>query len=303
MVGIGQRGPSSFNPPPASSARGTPRPTRPEVRPSFNPPPASSARGTRRGRSTSAGAGFNPPPASSARGTARAGLRRAACSFQPTPRFVSEGNPLRAAGRPRRGVSTHPPLRQRGEPSAPGDPIEASCFNPPPASSARGTRLRLPRPELAPFQPTPRFVSEGNRRGGRRSGLSCFNPPPASSARGTRMSAGPAEPVVVVSTHPPLRQRGERLSVVCGSIWMPRFNPPPASSARGTGERPGRRPIRVTFQPTPRFVSEGNATLRPPAADRFQPTPRFVSEGNPARGRGRSRGRFQPTPRFVSEGN
>src|SRR4051812_36506656 len=83
------------------------------------------------------------------------------------------------------------------------------------------------------------------------------------------------------------------------------------------------------FQPTPRFVNEGNIVnaMDDEIIRLFQPTPRFVNEGNPRawgirplpmvstppslRQRGehsacRSRmdaAWFQPTPRFVNEGN
>src|SRR5437764_272640 len=104
--------------------------------------------------------------------------------FQPTPRFISEGNacvprrvdPVRVSTHPpqaapthlrpcvaRLTVSTPPPLHPRGGPDAP----PAWCS---------------PRPM---FQPTPRFISEGNRLVLR------------ARLRG------------LVSTHPPLHQRGE----------------------------------------------------------------------------------------------
>ncbi len=203
--------------------------------------------------------------------------------FQPTPRFISEGNP-----------NTRP------------SPGRRPRFNPPPASSARGTPGRQP-PSSRPsgFQPTPRFISEGNPPAGpmgrpRRG----FNPPLASSARGTadRRGAGHGRRV---STHPSLHQRGELV-------------------------RTRARWELVKFQPTPRFISEGNDHMVhvPVHVQRFQPTPRFISEGNARKASGiasrrgfnpplassargtRIRTRrlsgkrsFQPTPRFISEGN
>ena len=60
--------------------------------------------------------------------------------FQPTPRFVSEANQVqRGVAQSPSGVSTHAPLRQRGEPVT-----------------------FAPEAEISSFQPTPRFVSEAN---------------------------------------------------------------------------------------------------------------------------------------------
>ncbi len=66
--------------------------------------------------------------------------------------------------------------------------------------------------EVLAVSTNPRFVSEGDSRTSRpRSGSRRFNPTPASSARGTGPSACRAlRPAV--STHPPLRQRGEPLA-------------------------------------------------------------------------------------------
>ena len=63
--------------------------------------------------------------------------------------------------------------------------------------------------------------------------------------------------VHAVSTHPPLRQRGEQLTTNPVLRWS-------------------------LFQPTPRFVSEGNSVTQfnDISLLKFQPTPRFVSEGN-----------------------
>ena len=184
--------------------------------------------------------GFNPPPASSARGTRR---QAGSCDR----RRVSTHPPLRQRGEPGRRlhrhdvvhvVSTHPPLRQRGEPASSSTP---SCgragFNPPPASSARGTRT-----------------------GRRHAGAGCsFNPPPASSARGTADDRRRRESDRV-STHPPLRQRGER------------------SRSRAAG-----RFRSSWFQPTPRFVSEGNRTVgrRSPAEPRVSTHPPLRQRGEP----------------------
>ena len=180
--------------------------------------------------------------------------------FQPTPRFVSEGNCSGLTASAPGLVSTHPPLRQRGERSTlvlediegrfqptPRFVSEGNAstqvyrrllsFNPPPASSARERgrgRDRLP----CSFQPTPRFVSEGNARscdGGRR----CrFNPPPASSARGTPEPLL-TRPSLHVSTHPPLRQRGERLPLrprACGGCGVSTHPP-----LRQRGEPPAHK--------------------------------------------------------------
>ena len=111
------------------------------------------------------------------------------------------------------------------------------------------------------FQPTPRFVSEANdaERSGR-AVLVGFNPRPASSARRTVPSSGVASGCGEVSTHAPLRQRGEP----CKPCWPIK------------GDR---------FQPTPRFVSEANPKKGPTITlmSLFQPTPRFVSEANTSR--------------------
>jgi len=225
----------------------------------FNPPPASSARGTawRRRERDETGVSIHPPLR---RRGERSGAKTAgtASRFQSTPRFVGEGNEDDQVLVVVQGVSIHPPLRRRGEldrrvnasrrvglqspprfvgegnrsrPGADGRPVG---FNPPPASSARGTRRDAGPP--------------GDRPG--------FNPPPALSARGTgdphshgwvrRVSIHPplcrrGELVVgrqqpdghLVSIHPPLCRRGE-LGVLCS----------PA--------------ILLTFQSTPRFVGEGN---------------------------------------------
>src|SRR4051812_5332638 len=62
------------------------------------------------------------------------------------------------------------------------------------------------------FQTTPRFLSEGKPPPGSTPPWpASFTPPPASSARGTRDGARGA-PIGHVSTHPPLRQRGEPLA-------------------------------------------------------------------------------------------
>ena len=155
--------------------------------------------------------------------------------FQPTPRFVSEANGAGRRTRSDLGVSTHAPLRQRGE------------------LAIRWMMIRF-----WPFQPTPRFVSEANAAvPGSGLGPGGFNPRPASSARRTwRNSLTGSDSRV--STHAPLRQRGEPFDrVVFLDI--------------------------VEFQPTPRFVSEANSVVssRPVLSQVFQPTPRFVSEANP----------------------
>ena len=134
--------------------------------------------------------------------------------FQPTPRFVSGAN--QRSDRVHDGtdlVSTHAPLRQRGEQA---DDLSWLPF--------------------MVFQPTPRFVSGANmfdRRGIRRD--RGFNPRPASSAGRTVMGKSLFQ-AYEVSTHAPLRQRGERFTIV-----------PSFSTER--------------FQPTPRFVSGANPRI------------------------------------------
>ena len=133
----------------------------------FNPRPASSARRTVPDRAIRVKvARFNPRPASSARRTIRRRHAVGMIEFQPTPRFVSEANGLGGLTERAERVSTHAPLRQRGE------------------------RRPQPTAHPPPFQPTPRFVSEANRppRTARRA-WNRFNPRPASSARRTCRSS------------------------------------------------------------------------------------------------------------------
>ena len=83
------------------------------------------------------------------------------------------------------------------------------------------------------FQPTPRFVSEANAAAvGAGDALALFQPTPRFVSE-ANVSIVHAPPVMEVSTHAPLRQRGERRS--------------PSLSSRVNW-----------FQPTPRFVSEAN---------------------------------------------
>ena len=226
-------------------------------------------------------------------------------------------------------VSTHAPLRQRGEPVDVG-----------------------PSAEIVMFQPTPRFVSEANASiAASSTTLLSFNPRPASSARRTIAGAQPCR-VNKVSTHAPLRQRGELLSVASGRPPTV-FQPTPRFVSEANPFEPRSPAFQIMFQPTPRFVSEANSgyqrttsshwSFNPrPASSarrtlicsnaisgryRFQPTPRFVSEANASTiSRSTSRwsfnprpassarrtldegfayldGSFQPTPRFVSEAN
>ena len=131
----------------------------------FNPRPASSARRTGlSSRVPSTIGGFNPRPASSARRTR--GLTIVHLPYR---------------------VSTHAPLRQRGEP----------CRSSSLAASNAG------------FQPTPRFVSEANANPHTAwEADQGFNPRPASSARRTHRGVE-NHFSQLVSTHAPLRQRGE----------------------------------------------------------------------------------------------
>ena len=162
--------------------------------------------------------------------------------FQPTPRFVSEGN-----RRPRpwawAEVSTHPPLRQRGERRWRPAAGRRTAFQPTPRFVSEGNvpagRLVL----RALFQPTPRFVSEGNHVAAPAWTAQLFQPTPRFVSEGNR--AGPihgSTEATEVSTHPPLRQRGERLpSRSAEHALDDGFNPPPASSARGTPQPPPAR--------------------------------------------------------------
>ena len=161
----------------------------------FQPTPRLRAsEGNGGGRTRPPGAsGFNPPAVSSARGTLAAGRGPGGGGeFQPTPRLVQrEGTSSSPCDTCTPWFSTHPPLRPRGglrsrsssgdgpphvstppprfvskgNPSPSGSATAAAGFNPPPAWSARGTRLRLTRAADCEFQPTPRFVSEGEPAG------------------------------------------------------------------------------------------------------------------------------------------
>ena len=160
-------------------------------------------------------------------------------SFQPTPRFVSEANMECRATTPATGrVSTHAPLRQRGELRRHGQSATHEPFQPTPrfVSEANARQLRLrdrqavsthaplrqrgERRFLAQylradqFQPTPRFVSEAN------------------------VSRRPPDGDRDVSTHAPLRQRGEQDVVPIMTPTSRGFNPRPASSARRTPRSP-----------------------------------------------------------------
>ena len=180
---------------------------------------------------------------------------------------VSTHAPLRQRGelgiRSRSGwllsVSTHAPLRQRGE----HGPIHSHA-------------LRVL------FQPTPRFVSEAN-------------PPPP-----------PPNPVTgFVSTHAPLRQRGE---LQPGHLVNPHRAVSTHAPLRQRGELSSdleQLPL-AGFQPTPRFVSEANPCAPPRlrGSCRFNPRPASSARRTASVVCGPSRDRaFQPTPRFVSEAN
>ena len=133
-------------------------------------------------------------------------------AFQPTLRLIGGGN---RAPSPSTGPATafQPTLRLigGGNCDAGGRAWTCSCFNPPSASSAEGTRLARhhgdavlvsthPPPhrrrerkykhvviDEAAFQPTLRLIGGGNGVGSRPWGrVGCFNPPSASSAEGTR---------------------------------------------------------------------------------------------------------------------
>ena len=115
------------------------------------------------------------------------------------------------------GVSTHAPLRQRGEPTpSAAEPGDWICFNPRPASSARRT-----------IAGGPGFVWEV---------VSTHAP---LRQRGERVVGQWDAVEVAVSTHAPLRQRGERFSV--GAVAHDNmFQPTPrfvseANSTTGTG--------------------------------------------------------------------
>ena len=126
------------------------------------------------------------------------------------------------------------------------------------------------------FQPTPRFVSEGN-------GLSAgepllFQPTPRFVSEGNSFSWFSVRELSRFQPHPPLRQRGERERWPAHTAW---------------------------FQPTPRFVSEGNK--RPTVCDRweavFQLTPRFVQrEGTRVRHEGGGEGAVSTHPSLREQG-
>ena len=236
------------------------RPTIPTSRSRFNPRPASSARrtsylsshGSRVTVSTHAPLRQRgerpgrPIPREWIRVSTHAPLRQRGerwCAtahhppkqFQPTPRFVSEANHRLSFQRPLLpAVSTHAPLRQRGEPVAAEED-----------------------PQVLGFQPTPRFVSEANHASSSCSGCSAsFNPRPASSARRTQ-DGSCHRTHSPVSTHAPLRQRGEpcgddaEIAAVLVSTHAP-------LRQRGEPSRTRTDSVPTSFQPTPRFVSEAN---------------------------------------------
>ena len=158
--------------------------------------------------------------------------------------------------------------------------LRGEGFNPRPASSARRT----------PMTPIPEAASRS------------FNPRPASSARRTKFAGGRVL-IAHVSTHAPLRQRGER-ALIAHFSHPTSFNPRPASSARRTlggattdagsfvsthaplrqrGERRRRTCSGIWSSFNPRPASSARRTLLiglNPLAVQFQPTPRFVSEAN-----------------------
>ena len=180
--------------------------------------------------------------------------------FQPTPRFVSEANgatyadcrvcngfnPRPASSARRTGdtrvvavvedVSTHAPLRQRGEHDE-----EAFVVG------------------IREFQPTPRFVSEANHVSMvdlRKLAVSTHAPLRQRGELQTRSGRRRK----TVSTHAPLRQRGERAAFFARSAVTSVSTHAPL---RQRGEHPN--PVRQTpqnqFQPTPRFVSEANTSM------------------------------------------
>ena len=209
--------------------------------------------------------------------------------FQPTPRFVSEANKTTTHGHDGHPVSTHAPLRQRGEHRLSRATFEqllfqptprfvseanwaarisrrpAPGFNPRPASSARRTvEPHLDRSRPTRFQPTPRFVSEANAAPHARPSqeVKMFQPTPRFVSEANLGSAA-AVTSWDVSTHAPLRQRGEPCRALAASVPQG-FNPRPASSARRTCGGSGKAKY-YPFQPTPRFVSEANDAM--PADD------------------------------------
>src|SRR5437764_730241 len=106
---------------------------------------------------------------------------------------------------------------------------------------------------------------------------SSFNPPPASSAGGTVPLFADVR-TLTVSTHPPLRQRGEPTDIGFATSGPPVSTHPPLRQ-RGEQLAYALDAPPVEFQPTPRFVSGGNGpqAFGVAAGVRFQPTPRFVS--------------------------
>ena len=196
----------------------------------FNPRPASSARRTRLFmRCKSVASRFNPRPASSARRTRaarpRPGGRRC---FNPRPASSARRTSYLASHGSRVTVSTHAPLRQRGELS----PITAKV----------GFRS---------FQPTPRFVSEANvnQAHGERGANAVSTHAPLRQRGEQAIHDGPGRDVAV-STHAPLRQRGEP-AIKAISVAAEAFQPTPrfVSEANVRGENTGR--FELGFNPRP----------------------------------------------------
>ncbi len=258
-----------FNPPLASSTRGTTRPPvnwPAEMR--FQPTP----RFVNEGNAVAVDMNYpllvvSTHPSLRQRGEPPLVVDFASCCswFQPTPRFVNEGNLILGGGDlPVLFVSTHPSLRQRGELGRQGRRPNRDGFNPPLASSTRGTFAG--RPERSP-------------------GLVSTHP--SLRQRGEPLAFDDCLADDIVSTHPSLRQRGElRRGQPPGPIPVG-FNPPLASSTRGTRvERPLLRPA-LGFNPPLASSTRGTSSSLAGVGSLglFQPTPRFVNEGNAVRPR------------------
>ena len=134
---------AQFQSTPASSARGTrllPSPRR-LGRVSIHPPPHRRGERIRRGRGHRASRRFNPPPASSARGTRKRPMWRVIedpVSIHPPPHRRGEHEPRFI--RPfRRSFQSTPRLIGEGNPAVSCTARYSPGFNPPPASSARGS--------------------------------------------------------------------------------------------------------------------------------------------------------------------
>jgi len=183
---------TGFQSTPRFVGEGNPVPLSPgQIEGGFNPPPALSARGTRKQDALDRHYEVSIHPPLCRRGE-RATTLVAGVSgeFQSTPRFVGEGNEALDVFRVGTTVSIHPPLCRRGEPAWPAaqrpgrlfqstprfvgegnqeqPPVELPWmrFNPPPALSARGTRLDREAALWTSVSIHPPLCRRGERLGG-----------------------------------------------------------------------------------------------------------------------------------------